>query len=63
VDERFDVTLLGAGIAGTVLAAILARHGLKVVVLEEGDHPKFAIGESTIPEFTLRGPGRGRPPR
>jgi FADH2 O2-dependent halogenase len=54
VNERFDVTILGAGIAGTVLAAILARHGLKVVVLEEGEHPKFAIGESTIPEFTLR---------
>jgi FADH2 O2-dependent halogenase len=54
VNERFDVTILGAGIAGTILAAILARHGLKVVLLEEGEHPKFAIGESTIPEFTLR---------
>jgi FADH2 O2-dependent halogenase len=54
LNERFDVTILGAGIAGTILAAILARHGLRVVVLEEGEHPKFAIGESTIPEFTLR---------
>jgi FADH2 O2-dependent halogenase len=54
MNERYDVTILGAGIAGTVLAAILARQGLKVLVLEEGEHPKFAIGESTIPEFTMR---------
>jgi FADH2 O2-dependent halogenase len=54
MNERYDVTILGAGIAGTILAAILARQGLKVLVLEEGEHPKFAIGESTIPEFTLR---------
>jgi FADH2 O2-dependent halogenase len=51
---HYDVTILGAGFAGTVLAGILARHGLRVVVLEEGEHPKFAIGESTVPEFTLR---------
>src|SRR5262245_33564277 len=54
MNERYDVTILGAGIAGTILATILARHGLKVLVLEEAEHPKFAIGESTIPEFTLR---------
>lgn len=54
MSERVDVTILGAGIAGTMLAAILARNGLKVQVLEEGSHPRFAIGESIIPEFTLR---------
>jgi len=52
--EPFDVLILGAGFAGTVLATILGRQGLKVLVLEEGEHPKFAIGESTTPEFTLR---------
>lgn len=54
MSERSEVTILGAGIAGTLLAAILARNGLKVQVLEEGSHPRFAIGESIIPEFTLR---------
>ncbi|HEY7314079.1 MAG TPA: tryptophan 7-halogenase [Gemmataceae bacterium] len=54
MNERYDVLILGAGFAGTVLATILGRQGLKVLVLEEGEHPKFAIGESTTPEFTLR---------
>ena len=54
MNQRFDVLILGAGFAGTVLATVLGRHGLKVLVLEEGEHPKFAIGESTTPEFTLR---------
>ena len=51
---RYDVAILGAGLAGSMLAAILARQGLKVVVLEAGVHPRFAIGESLIPETSLR---------
>ena len=48
--EHYDVAIIGSGIAGSSLAAILARHGRKVVVLEAGSHPKFAIGESMILE-------------
>ncbi|MER6632162.1 tryptophan 7-halogenase [Streptomyces sp. NPDC000987] len=44
-----DVAILGAGIAGSVLAAILSRNGVKTVLIDAGTHPRFAVGESTIP--------------
>ena len=47
---RFDVAIIGSGIAGSTLGAILARQGLKVILFEAGSHPKFAIGESMILE-------------
>jgi FADH2 O2-dependent halogenase len=48
----YDVAILGSGMAGSLLGAILARHGTKVLLLDGGSHPRFAIGESTIP-YTL----------
>jgi FADH2 O2-dependent halogenase len=48
--ESASIVILGAGIAGSMLATILARHGVDVCVLEAGTHPQFAIGESMIPE-------------
>ena len=45
-----DIAIIGSGIAGGMLASILARHGIKVTVFEAGSHPKFAIGESMILE-------------
>lgn len=50
---RYDVAILGTGLGGTILGAILARHGLRVLLLEEQIHPRFAIGESTVPETTM----------
>jgi FADH2 O2-dependent halogenase len=53
-DQRvFDVAIVGGGIGGSVLAAILARNGVRVLLLEGGGHPRFAIGESTVPETTF----------
>jgi tetracycline 7-halogenase / FADH2 O2-dependent halogenase len=49
----YDVAIIGGGIGGSILAAILARHGVSTVILEGSPHPRFAIGESTIPETTL----------
>lgn len=49
---RYDVAIIGTGIAGSMLGAILARNGLRVLLLDAGAHPKFAVGESTIP-YTL----------
>ena len=49
-NKKFDVAIIGSGMGGSTLAAILARQGLNVVVFEAGQHPKFAIGESTILE-------------
>lgn len=51
--SSFDVAILGTGIGGTILGAMLARHGLRVLLLESQTHPRFAIGESTIPETTF----------
>ncbi|TMR02611.1 FAD-dependent oxidoreductase [Actinomadura soli] len=52
----YDVAILGSGFAGSMLGAILARNGAKVLLLDSKSHPKFAIGESTIPNMlvTLR---------
>ncbi len=52
-DEVFDVAILGSGLAGTMLAAILARHGFRALLLEKGSHPRFAIGESLLPQSTM----------
>ena len=46
----FDIAIIGSGIAGSTLAAILSRQGLRVILFEAGSHPKFAIGESMILE-------------
>jgi FADH2 O2-dependent halogenase len=52
--SRYDVAILGSGIGGTMLACILARHGVSTVLLEGASHPRFAIGESLIPETGVR---------
>ncbi|MEU9559086.1 NAD(P)/FAD-dependent oxidoreductase [Streptomyces fumanus] len=53
-DQRdFDVAIVGGGIGGTMLGAILARHGVRTLLLEGSGHPRFAIGESTVPETTF----------
>jgi tetracycline 7-halogenase / FADH2 O2-dependent halogenase len=48
----YDVAILGSGIGGTVLGSILAKNGVRTIIFEQGTHPRFAIGESTIPETT-----------
>ena len=49
-DHCFDVAILGAGVGGSTLAAILAHHGVRVLLVEADSHPRFTIGELTIPE-------------
>jgi FADH2 O2-dependent halogenase len=51
--RTYDVAILGTGLGGTLLGAILAANGLDVLLVEQGTHPRFAIGESTIPETTV----------
>jgi FADH2 O2-dependent halogenase len=50
---EYDVAILGSGMAGTILASVLARNGAKVLILDAGSHPRFAIGESTIPYTSM----------
>ena len=44
-----DVLVVGGGPAGSTIAALLARKGLKVVLVERDRHPRFHIGESLLP--------------
>lgn len=50
---EYDVVILGAGLAGSMAGAILARNGARVALVDAGAHPKFAIGESMIPYTVL----------
>jgi len=47
--DRYDVAILGSGMAGGMLGAVLARNGVSVLLLDAATHPRFAVGESTIP--------------
>ncbi|MFE5584778.1 NAD(P)/FAD-dependent oxidoreductase [Kitasatospora sp. NPDC056531] len=47
--NQYDVAILGSGMAGGMLGAVLARNGVRVLLLDAGTHPRFAVGESTIP--------------
>ncbi len=55
-ENLHDVAIIGGGIGGSITAAILARNGVDVLLAEGTPHPRFAIGESTVPEtsFSLR---------
>jgi FADH2 O2-dependent halogenase len=44
----YDVAILGSGISGSLLATILARRGIRTVMIDAVAHPKFAVGESTV---------------
>lgn len=44
-----DVLVVGAGPAGTTAAAVLARSGYSVLLVEKLAFPRFHIGESLIP--------------
>ncbi len=50
IQTDFDIAIIGSGISGSALGAILARHGQRVVIFEAKTHPRFAIGESLILE-------------
>ncbi len=51
--EQYDVAIVGTGIGGGVIGAILARHNFRVVMIEKSAHPRFAIGESVLPKTAL----------
>ncbi|MFQ5733893.1 MAG: NAD(P)/FAD-dependent oxidoreductase, partial [Planctomycetaceae bacterium] len=56
VDDAFDVAVVGAGPAGTTVAALVAEAGVKTLLLERAGFPRFHVGESLVPEtyWTLK---------
>lgn len=48
-----DVVILGSGLAGSIAALCLRRQGLSVVLVDQGTHPRFALGESTTTPSSL----------
>ncbi len=49
----FDVIVLGSGLAGSITATILSKLGHRVALIEKGEHPRLAIGESLIPTSAM----------
>jgi flavin-dependent dehydrogenase len=53
--DRYEVIIIGAGPAGSTAAAVLAKKGRRVLVLEKEKFPRYHVGESLMPYcwFTL----------
>ena len=47
--SEYDIVVLGSGIIGTSAALLCSRLGARVLVVEKHAHPRFAIGEATVP--------------
>ncbi len=47
--EQFDVVVAGGGPGGASLAALVAKRGHRVLVLESEKFPRYQIGESLLP--------------
>ena len=50
---QVDLVIVGAGFGGSLMAMVAHQLGLSVVLLEQGTHPRMAIGESTTPLSNL----------
>ncbi len=50
---QVDVAVLGGGFGGSLMTILLDRIGLKTALIEQGSHPRFAIGESSTPVADL----------
>lgn len=47
--KKFDYLIAGSGFSGSIMAMALKKMGYSVCLIEKGQHPRFAIGESSTP--------------
>ena len=47
--HQVDVLVVGGGPAGSTVSTFLQRKGRSVLMAEQGQHPRFHIGESLLP--------------
>lgn len=52
-EASYDVVILGAGLTGSTLALVLARQGMRVLIVDKAPHPRFALGESLLKPTVL----------
>ena len=53
MEHRADIAVIGGGFGGALMAMVARRLGHSVVLIEKGEHPRFAIGESSTPLANL----------
>jgi FADH2 O2-dependent halogenase len=51
--REVDLVIVGAGFGGSLMAMAAHQLGLSVLLLEQGQHPRVVIGESTTPLSNL----------
>ena len=39
------ILVIGSGFSGSIVAAILRKHGHHITLIDKSSHPRFAIGE------------------
>jgi FADH2 O2-dependent halogenase len=53
IKSDYDVVVIGSGVAGSTTALCLSKSGVKTLVIDHKQHPRFTIGESTVPTTSL----------
>lgn len=51
IPTHCDVVIVGGGPAGSLLGTYLAQKGHDIVLFDKQRHPRYAVGESLIPDF------------